>query len=104
VKQMGRSLMMCLLALTFVVATGTALATQSFAFTGPLMAINQVEGYLVVNEVVINVDSLSDPTIVDSLTEGQWISVEVNEQGGQLQATELIIGKDPATSSGQDNN
>jgi len=54
--------------------------------------------------VVIHVDWLSDPTIVDSLTEGQWVSVEVNEQGGQLQATELIIGKDPATSSGQDNN
>jgi len=34
--------MMCLIALTFVVATGTALATQSLTFTGPLMAINKV--------------------------------------------------------------
>lgn len=68
------------------------------------MAIKGLQGYMVVNEVVIYVHSLPDPTIVDSLAEGQWVSVEVSEQGGQLWATELAIGKDPSTTCAQDIN
>ena len=104
IKHKGWSLIMCLLVLALVMASGTALPTQTRTFTGPLMAINGFEGYVVVNEVMIYVHSLPDPTIVESLTEGQWVSVEVSEQGGQLWATELAIGKESSTTSAQDSN
>jgi hypothetical protein len=95
-KQKTRSLITCLfaLALAFVMTTGTVLATQSLTFTGPLMEINGIEGYVVVNEAPIYFHSLPDPAIIDDLREGQWVSVEVIEEGGLLLATELTIGQE----------
>jgi hypothetical protein len=92
-EQKTRFLITCFFALVLVMTTGRALAAQSLTFSGPLMRINEVEGYVVVNEAPIYFRSLPDPAIIDDLREGQWVSVEVVEEGGQLLATELTIGQ-----------
>jgi hypothetical protein len=94
-KQTLRFLVLCVFALTVFVGANSAVADEPLSFTGPIMKVDALRGYIVVNEHVINTGSLPEPSIIESLEEDQWVCVEVREDQGGFMATDLRVINGP---------
>jgi hypothetical protein len=73
----------------------SVVADEALSVTGPIMEVDALRGYIVINEQTIDTSSLPEPAIIESLEESQRVSVEVIEEEGRLIATDLRVMNGP---------